>query len=249
MHINHLIWDHIFTDLEFGGLVYIKFDRFGKLCNPTDEIRLYDNHIEKLYDLSYKCNAQQYSETECRGIRVNVEPRVSISTTSPPSLKVLSILSIAHTWTEELNLVTTELYNEINKKAEYNPEHDSYAIDTHLQHLSRDVWDTVFQFRIDFKCLDEKKYFQFGPNPFSDTCCVFEYLFRELYTYGYHHSLDALKRLSVYIERAWNLIIKILQMHHDLVPLLPKNPVRPLYHCIHGELQARIHTRARYLPI
>jgi len=350
MSINHLIWERIFTDPEFGGLESVEKDRLGELYQHNsraiyDESVLDDDiRIEELntnrHNIQKDCvksiDMSRYTIRECRGIRVIVprtaeevkeeprreeeeplivvewppreveeeprreveeeprreveeEPRREVEEeprrvnwarilaelppreegqprriirlrkknwtfTSPPSLKVSSILSIVNILSTKFDNAEYKLYKEIYNNSIKEKENDpicySYEVDSYLRRMSRDVTNSTFQYRFDLNYtegLDECKIY---PEHFFKASSSFNTLYEKLYTFGCRHDIDALKRLSPYIERVWDLIIKILQMHHEIAhEVIPKNPLRPTYHNMCDEMHATIHIHARYPPI
>jgi len=263
MHINSLVWDRIFEDPEFGGLLPIQKDRFGPLYKHetcTDD--------EKIVSIYYRIRSTTRDiRTSRRGIYVNVPHEQIWNPTIPStSLKTLSALTMIETWGNEFYTIIDEMKEEMKRMKEETKRAREevkeevrervYKSAKYLQRISRDAMDSISLYHIDLNRMDRcllvnyKNDYIRGPQFYSEHFSLvyvnFEIILRELYA---HHNLDSLKR---FIERAWDLIVKIFQIHHELAYSLSKvfkNPIRPMYYSIHRSLRERILTHAKYHPI
>ena len=100
MHINHLIWDHIFTDPEFGDMARFVYDSDGPYTDTYESLRLISKRVNRLYRRMYTKDLP-YTD-RCRGIYVIIPDEPMIQQVKPiPSLKILSLLAIHKIYAHE----------------------------------------------------------------------------------------------------------------------------------------------------
>jgi len=232
MHINHLIWDRIFTDPEFGGLEPFRTDPFGCIDIAKHKI---DNRIVADDDAIIK---KLYKWTGgSRGIHVKV-----------PSLKAISILTLVEKWDRQLDTATHIMEQEMNVRLKdiniVNNVQRTYETMLHLQNISRDALDITIHYNIDVNRINNKSTFYY--NQFKEIYAKFKDIYRMLTKVIYEYGLDILEWMTVHIEQIWSIIIDIFKMHHELVCDTPKNLIIPRYYTIYGMLRERIHLYSRY---
>jgi len=265
MHINHLIWDYIFTDPEFGGLPSIEDDRYGEMYKYEHGITYEyaeEEIIEELYIYIYKYNPWFVPSSHCRGIHVNILPEPICQYMQPPSLKISSALVLVNTLGKQLHMALKELKEMIGDvDYSYKLTPKSHTINQYLHHISKDVQDDIFRFTIQIYYTDQNllvKYkndqqngYQFYSEYFNRAYFGFKHIFDMLLIYGTKNNLDSLQSLSKHVERVYGFIIQILQIYHELAYTISEmhgHPIVPNYYGIHCRIQERVHTRARYPP-
>jgi len=231
MHINHLIWDRIFRDPEFGGL---ESHNIVKRDPKIDDLRSYNIIETHMY-------------RTCRGIQVyNHESEEEI--VYIPSLQTLSALVLTDTWIKQFYMATNAVEKEVLRLLMIPTEiRSNYPSMIHLHRISKDVRDSITMFQINR--LKRKVYHSdlsgFYLDKISNVYKKFQMTFDKLSKIGIKHDMESLSKLTILIEHAWNIAIKIFKMCSDLTCNLP-SPIRPRYYSILGILVERIHVLNRW---
>jgi len=269
MHINHLIWDRIFADPEIGNLVRFKYDQYG--CSFSN-IQKYETgrlpiheynrlYILKLYRLTHEyrhsdgltIRNEPYRHGCIRGIHVHLPDKLPlVQHVFPlPTLKVSTILVLVNTMMDQLNIAIKELEKKMDDGIvipSFQGKLEAYMKRKYLTSISKDVLDSVNLYRIDIYRLT--KYYSDKSSPlysdhFENVNTKFKYIFYRLILVD----MDILKSWSIYIERVWNLVIKIFRFHHELIYIITQihtKPIRPGYYYMFDLLRKRIHLQNRY---
>jgi len=172
MHINHLIWDRIFTDPEFGGLDSFKKDPYGctsyrlyrRDFNVTTMFKNNTLEIARISEwnnqyrpsrfpippLRKEYNGSLYRYKICRGIHVHVPDRSPSRYIDPiPSLQMMCAMVLAKTRVAELRSTVIELTNVMLMekdnfifKMNASP-HDDYMCNRYIHSISKDVYNEM----------------------------------------------------------------------------------------------------------
>jgi len=240
MHINHLIWDRIFADPEFGIDHDIDVDTDDEL---TEIYNLYIWNVicsNSNPNIFIKSNSLRY-ET-CRGICVRVPRDQNAIVVYPyiPNLQLSSSLCLSKMQIIEFQLSVQELENEMMKMT--IPTSTDGNVDIkYLESMFANVLDSLRLYQMDSCVLDLGM-----PKIFYELYSKLSIEVMDLYTRLKKFKIDQLKEMSIHINRAFNLSIKIFQIHHEtMVPILIKhykNPLRPRYCAIYDLIRKRIHS-------
>ena len=156
MHINHLIWDRIFEDPEYGGISY-KEMLYPKVETSFDVICEETNYLQRLI---YRYS-KYTDDGECRGIYIII-PNKKIVTRQPPnlipSLQISCAVFLVESWAKEFREIAEEMYDELEKlpRGPRQPDYKikDYASEQYLRHLFKDVFDAIHQYKIDLYSRD-----------------------------------------------------------------------------------------------
>jgi len=267
MRINHLIWDCIFCDPEFGGITSFKIDPYGQIVKIGQHKIVHNGsiHIISKNDVAakwfYSCNykyryKQQRSDGKkywykgIRGICIRTrDTKCDLNyRTIIPTLYVSSGMVLINTWTDEFRGAVENLYNELSKVViikNHNCKICMYNTSLFFHSISKGVFDAMSQYTIDLNYIDMCAKI----SNMSHIHEEFTKIIAKISEIRFDRDIDLLKSISVHIVRVWNLIIKILQMYHKLTYTIIKshaNPIRPWYYNIHGRIRERIHVKNRY---
>jgi len=177
MRINHLIWEHIFCDPEFGDLsMDIRDVRVNVFVRDRDVLAIMGIHnwdIKSLYDNirdNFTHDEDEDGEEneprnyqECRGIRVHVPREKTLVVEQIPTLRTSSALILVETWAEEFLTISIEMEKKIDGykypdtiKIFDSYTIDQYIIDQYVNNISKDALESIALYRIDLSRVNKK---------------------------------------------------------------------------------------------
>jgi len=271
MRINHLVWDHIYDDLEVNStLRWAEFDLYWFVHYNCMCVVDYKKDIAQLYKLNRLYNNHNNVTTSSlRGIHVNVidgqEQGEQGKHQLIPTLQVSCMLSLVETYAKQFHSAMRELEKMMKKKVgtmnatymndmeykttiNYNRESIIY-----LYSISKDVLDASSLYQIDVLYMNREVALNYKAtnlntysNEFVRVQSKFDIMFTRLRMVCMKYDVHILIQLSDHIKQAWNPAIKMFKMHHDLMYTLPKSPIRPRYYDILGVIRKRICIQSKW---